>query len=68
MPDITMCSGDECKQRRWCYRYTAKPGYSQSYFTNPPLETDGTCKYYWEDEFTSRDTDPSQDIKHDKKP
>lgn len=32
MPDITMCTNDECPLRESCYRYMAKPSeYMQSY-------------------------------------
>lgn len=50
MPDITMCHGTGCPVKEDCYRYTAKPNkYRQSYFTDPPVDEDGNCEYFWED-------------------
>ena len=48
MPDITMCSGNNCELSSTCYRYKAEPTpYRQSYFCTPP--NDGLeCDYYWE--------------------
>lgn len=31
MPDITMCSNNNCPVRNTCYRHTAKPSEIQSY-------------------------------------
>jgi hypothetical protein len=32
MPDISMCTGEGCELRKWCYRYTAQPnGMYQSF-------------------------------------
>ena len=48
MPDITMCNGKNCELASTCLRYKATPSeYSQSYFTEEPIE-DGQCDYYWE--------------------
>ena len=48
MPDISMCSGNNCKLKENCYRYLATPNpYWQSYFSNPSLEEDKSCKYFW---------------------
>ena len=47
MPDISMCTGGECPNKQLCYRFTAKPSDYQTYFKNPPIEQDNTCKYYW---------------------
>ena len=42
-----MCSGDGCKAKHTCYRFTAKPcEHMQAYFTAPPIEDEG-CEYYW---------------------
>jgi len=48
MPDITMCKGDGCKLKDKCYRFTANanPHY-QSYFTDLPLNDDGSCDYFY---------------------
>ena len=49
MPDISLCSGNSCNLKENCYRYKATPNpYRQSYFGNPPLEEDGSCKYFWD--------------------
>lgn len=53
MPDITMCSGEECALKESCYRFTAKASEYQSYFIDPPIK-DGECRYYWEDEQISK--------------
>ena len=45
MPDTTMCKGTNCNLKEKCYRYKATPSDWQSYFTEPPLKKDGTCKY-----------------------
>lgn len=48
MPDITMCSGNNCELSSTCYRYKVEPTpYRQSYFIKEPnngLE----CDYYLE--------------------
>ena len=46
MPDIAMCSGEECPFKEKCYRFTAKPSEYQSYFVEPPIK-DGKCDHYW---------------------
>ena len=61
MPDISKCSGDECKKKEYCYRYTSKADYMQSYFTNPPLKEDGSCDEYLEDLRTTKDSNPGMD-------
>jgi len=46
MPDICMCSGEECPIKDSCYRFTAKPDeIAQSYFTGVPWEGK-ECKYF----------------------
>lgn len=49
MPDITMCSGDECPLKDICYRHTAKPDeHRQSYFVTVPWRSvDLGCEYFW---------------------
>jgi len=50
MPDISMCSGQDCPLKETCYRFTAKPNeLRQSYFSNPPynLKTK-SCNHYYE--------------------
>jgi hypothetical protein len=46
MPDISMCIGGTCSIKNTCYRFTAKPGHWQTYFSDPPMEPDGNCRYY----------------------
>ncbi len=48
MPDITMCSGKNCKVKESCYRFLATPSSYQSFFVEPPIKED-KCDYYWED-------------------
>ena len=51
MPDISLCSGNNCNLKENCYRYLATPNpYRQSYFSNPPLEEDGSCKFFWDNQ------------------
>lgn len=46
MPDITMCSGQDCPLKEKCYRYKATPSkYQQSYFSDPPCNGD-KCDYF----------------------
>ena len=48
MPDITMCSGNNCELSSTCYRYKAESSqYRQSYFCKPP-NNNLECDYYWE--------------------
>lgn len=49
MPEITMCSGQECPIKKTCYRFTAKPSHHmQSYFVGTPYDHDKQdCDYYW---------------------
>lgn len=52
MPDISLCSGNNCNLKENCYRYLATPKpFWQSYFGNPPLEEDGSCKYFWNNSY-----------------
>jgi hypothetical protein len=47
MPDITMCSGDNCPAKETCYRFTAIPNeWRQSYFMEAPIKGDNTCEYF----------------------
>ena len=51
MPDIAMCKSQGCELKFGCYRFKAIPNDPyQSYFTNPPFETNEgvqTCGYFW---------------------
>ena len=65
MPDITMCSGEECSEKQSCYRFTAKASDYQSYFMTPPVK-DGQCDHYWEIKSNQNDTTtglPKEDSK-----
>lgn len=51
MPDITMCSGKNCKDRKYCYRHRAIPSMRQSMFSTPPCQLDdkddtGRCTHF----------------------
>lgn len=51
MADITKCSGKDCPKKETCYRFTAKDGVWQSYFTIVPSEMKlkiFTCEFYWD--------------------
>ena len=51
MPDITMCSGQDCPMKDRCYRSTATPSnWRQSYFLGIPLKEDKTCDHFWDNE------------------
>ena len=53
MPDIAMCRGTYCFRAKSCYRHTAEADpHMQSYFTDPPLDDNGECLYYWPIETT----------------
>jgi len=45
MPDIAMCSRDDCPKAEQCYRFTAKPSYWQGYFA--PQIIGDQCEYFW---------------------
>ena len=45
MSDITKCSGFLCPLKDNCYRYKAKDGVLQSYFTEQPYK-DGKCEMF----------------------
>jgi len=53
MADISMCKGDNCKLKEKCYRFTAtREEIWQSYFLKPPIDDEGNCEYYWDNEST----------------
>lgn len=51
MPDITMCSNDNCIKKQECYRYTCNPNqYWQAYSTFEPISNEENrfkCKNYY---------------------
>lgn len=47
MPDITMCSTDDCPRRKECYRHEAKPDSWQSY-TDFYKHLGLDCDKFWE--------------------
>ena len=50
MADITKCEGKNCPLKDMCYRYTAKEGIWQSYFTEIPgewKEDKFSCDMFW---------------------
>lgn len=46
MPDICMCTGEDCQVKNDCYRYRATPSHMQTYFFSPPTKG-GYCEYFW---------------------
>lgn len=46
MTDITKCSGEGCKKKKTCFRFTAPGTGYQSFFTEPPI-VKNKCEYYW---------------------
>lgn len=48
MADIHMCDGGGCPLKTSCYRFNAKAGLRQAYFTTVPYEN-GKCEYYSEE-------------------
>ncbi len=47
MSDITKCSGKDCPMKDKCYRFTAKDGFWQSYFTKVPNKGK-KCNQFWD--------------------
>lgn len=47
MPDLSMCTQDECPSKSICYRHEAKPGMWQYYSVFYPDET-GKCSDFLE--------------------
>lgn len=50
MPDITMCTGEDCPLKGTCHRATATPSELQPYFVDPPFKEKmggAECAYYW---------------------
>lgn len=48
MADITMCPGTGCPMQDKCYRANARPSMMQSWFSEMPLQPDGTCAEFIE--------------------
>lgn len=46
MPDISMCSGGTCPLRLECFRHRARPSSWQSWYSEPPVKEDGTCRSF----------------------
>lgn len=49
MADIVMCQGlPDNPMCGACHRRMDNPGYfRQSYFTDPPMDDDGSCEFYY---------------------
>lgn len=47
MPDIAMCTGDDCPVKENCWRFLAPPDRYQSQFAAPPHTEEG-CEYFWD--------------------
>jgi hypothetical protein len=52
--DITKCTGEGCKSKHICYRFTSESKENmQSYFTEPPFKIDKglfKCEMFWGEE------------------
>jgi hypothetical protein len=59
MPDIAMCTGEQCPKKQMCYRHTAKASDYQSYFMTPPIK-DGQCDHYWDNKDYKKEEDESE--------
>lgn len=54
MPDISMCKNEECRLRKYCYRYIVEPdemlqAYG-SFESKEEVKQEGltvTCDYFW---------------------
>ena len=49
MPDITMCTNKECKDRKYCYRQTAEPDERLQAWAHFVPESDGECSHFMYD-------------------
>jgi hypothetical protein len=48
MPDMSICTGNDCPLKDSCYRYKAKAGeYMQSYIEAPYNVEEAKCDFYW---------------------
>jgi hypothetical protein len=48
MPDMSMCVGNNCPLKETCYRYKAEKGFMQSFFLEPPYDSEKEkCDFYW---------------------
>jgi hypothetical protein len=43
MPDFSKCTGEGCKRKDICLRFTVAPSEMQSYFTEPPIQAKQKC-------------------------
>lgn len=46
MPDISKCTGEGCKKKETCKRFTIPPSEIQSYYTHPPIQSRQRCDEY----------------------
>ena len=55
MPDITMCTGENCNVKEQCHRFTATPtpGW-QAYFIAHPVMNQNTCSCFWDNKDRSK--------------
>jgi hypothetical protein len=48
MPDISMCTNEECPLKETCYRYNATPSeFMQAYAKFEYDKDTKSCDYYW---------------------
>lgn len=48
MPDISMCSNDECPLVKKCYRHEAEPTPMMQAYSEFTPDDDGECEYFME--------------------
>ena len=46
MIKITLCEGEDCKQRNTCERFTSKASQWETWFDKSPLKENGICDEY----------------------
>ena len=47
MPDISKCTGEDCKLKHKCYRFTSESSNYQSWFAAPPNKEEYHCEYFY---------------------
>lgn len=69
MPDIMMCDGLNCKDRRSCYRFTATPEIYQTYMANNENKNfdKEMCKFYWNNKYKGVNENGQGKLNKDKK-
>lgn len=47
MPDIAMCRNKQCKKRKKCYRFMAKPNEPWQTYGDFKPDINGECEDFW---------------------